>query len=198
MARWWESNKKAIFVLLIFGLFIVLFLSTAFTRVSFETTSGERVGDNTISVFMDVATDVPGNFSKSFENGNFSMFLNNFKNVGIVWLVVMVIMIFKLSSKKEYANIEYGSAEWCTDREAYKILSPDTGMILAYKKCLPVIPNPPSAKNGNILVIGGSGSGKSASFAIPNAMQLLGSYVFTDPKGEIYDRTAGMFKKMRL
>ena len=41
---------------------------------------------------------------------------------------------------------------------------------------------------------GGSGAGKSASYVIPNALQLLGSYVFTDPKGELYDKTAGYFK----
>ena len=40
----------------------------------------------------------------------------------------------------------------------------------------------------------GSGSGKSASYSIPNAYQMLGSYVFTDPKGELYDRTAGFLK----
>ena len=41
----------------------------------------------------------------------------------------------------------------------------------------------------------GSGSGKSASYSIPNAYQCLGSYVFTDPKGELYDRTAGYLKQ---
>ena len=41
----------------------------------------------------------------------------------------------------------------------------------------------------------GSGSGKSASYSIPNAAQMLGSYVFTDPKGELYDKTAGYLKK---
>ena len=40
-------------------------------------------------------------------------------------------------------------------------------------------------------MLDGSGSGKSASYVIPNAYQLLGSYVFTDPKGELYDKTAG-------
>ena len=40
----------------------------------------------------------------------------------------------------------------------------------------------------------GSGSGKSASYSIPNAYQCLGSYVFTDPKGELYDSTAGYLK----
>ncbi len=44
------------------------------------------------------------------------------------------------------------------------------------------------------MLYGGSGAGKSASYVIPNALQLLGSYVFTDPKGELYDKTAGFFK----
>jgi type IV secretion system protein VirD4 len=40
----------------------------------------------------------------------------------------------------------------------------------------------------------GSGSGKSSAYSIPNAYQCLGSYIFTDPKGELYDRTAGYLK----
>ncbi len=44
-------------------------------------------------------------------------------------------------------------------------------------------------------MLDGSGSGKSASYVIPNACQLLGSYVFTDPKGELYDKTAGYLKE---
>ena len=43
-------------------------------------------------------------------------------------------------------------------------------------------------------MLDGSGSGKSASYSIPNAHQCLGSYIFTDPKGELYDRTAGFLK----
>ncbi len=44
-------------------------------------------------------------------------------------------------------------------------------------------------------MLDGSGSGKSASYSIPNAYQMLGSYVFTDPKGELYDKTAGFLKR---
>ena len=50
--------------------------------------------------------------------------------------------------------------------------------------------------NVNVLVVGGSGSGKSACYSKPNAYQMLGSYVFTDPKGELYDDTAGYLKSM--
>lgn len=195
MREFFKKNKSTIIALLIIGVIITLFLSTAFTRVNFETTSGEMIGESPISAFISNAGDIPGNLKTSFSEDNLTIFLLNFRNIGLVWLVVMFFLLLKLSGKKEYANIEYGSADWCTDSEAYKVLSPNQGMILAHKKYLPVIPTPPPAKNGNILIIGGSGSGKSASFAIPNAMQLLGSYVFTDPKGELYDRTAGMFEK---
>ena len=44
-------------------------------------------------------------------------------------------------------------------------------------------------------MLDGSGSGKSSSYSIPNAYQCLGSYVFTDPKGELYDTTAGYLKQ---
>ena len=44
-------------------------------------------------------------------------------------------------------------------------------------------------------MLDGSGSGKSSCYSIPNAYQCLGSYVFTDPKGELYDRTAGYLKQ---
>ena len=43
-------------------------------------------------------------------------------------------------------------------------------------------------------MLDGSGSGKSSSYSIPNAYQCLGSYIFTDPKGELYDTTAGYLK----
>ena len=75
--------------------------------------------------------------------------------------------------------------------EQYQILNNKKGIVLAENNYLPV----DKRGNVNVLVVGGSGSGKSASYSIPNAYQLLGSYVFTDPKGELYDRTAGYLKE---
>ena len=46
------------------------------------------------------------------------------------------------------------------------------------------VPNPANARNKNVLVIGGSGSGKTRFFVKPNLMQLHSSYVVTDPKGQ--------------
>ena len=90
----------------------------------------------------------------------------------------------------DYEDIENGSSDWCEGGEQYKILSKNKGIILAEDNYLPV----DKIGNVNVLVVGGSGSGKSATYSIPNAYQMLGSYVFTDPKGELYDKTAGYLK----
>lgn len=194
MKGFWDKYKAPIVVLLVLGLIVCTFLASGWTRANYEITSGDLSGESKINAFMANSTDVLNNVSVSFSSENIAYFGTCFRNVGIVYLIFALFMLYKLSNKNEYENIEYGSADWCKDSEAYNVLSPKEGMILGYRKYLPVIPTPPPGKNGNILVIGGSGSGKSASFAIPNAMQMLGSYVFTDPKGELYDRTAGIFK----
>lgn len=103
----------------------------------------------------------------------------------------VLIGIAKAFPKHEYDDIEHGSSDWSENGEQYKVLSKSRGIVLAEKNYLPV----DKRGNVNVLVVGGSGAGKSASYVIPNALQLLGSYVFTDPKGELYDKTAGYFKE---
>ena len=108
----------------------------------------------------------------------------------ILCLVVTAIGIIKSKPKSNYEDIENGSSDWCEGGEQYRILNKNKGIILAEDNYLPV----DKIGNVNVLVVGGSGSGKSASYSIPNAYQMLGSYVFTDPKGELYDKTAGYLK----
>lgn len=196
MSGLWKRIKGAVIALLIIGICLCTFISAGWSRAEFEVSpQGTQSGDSTLNAFITHVSEFPENIKVSFSGENSSSFWLTFRNFGAVYLVACVILLLKMSNKKEYENIEYGSADWCSDSEAYQVLSKNNGMVLASKKYLPVLPTPPAGKNGNILVIGGSGAGKSASFVIPNAMQLLGSYVFTDPKGELYDRTAGMFKE---
>ena len=98
--------------------------------------------------------------------------------------------LYKAKPKSEYDGKEHGSSDWSQNGEQYKVLNKKEGILLAEDNYLPV----DKIGNINVLVVAGSGSGKTASFAIPNAYQALGSYIFTDPKGEIYDRTAGYLK----
>ena len=122
------------------------------------------------------------------------IFVNYLKNVGlfsILFAILMVIGFIKSAPKNEYTDMEHGSSDWSKNGEQYAVLSNKKGIILAEDNYLPV----DKRGNVNVLVVGGSGSGKSASYSIPNAFQQLGSYVFTDPKGELYDRTAGYLKQ---
>lgn len=114
---------------------------------------------------------------------------------GSLWYtIILVIAIgigaYKNRKKSEFQDIEHGSSDWCQGGEQYRVLSKDRGILLAQNNYLPLN----KLGNINVLSVGGSGSGKSSSYTIPNAHQMLGSYIFTDPKGEIYDKTAGYLK----
>ena len=127
---------------------------------------------------------------KCFSVEYFGTFFNMTKVAVGIFAFFAVIGIIKAIPSHEYEDIENGSSDWCEGGEQYKVLSKNKGIVLAEKNYLPV----DKRGNVNVLVVGGSGAGKSASYVIPNALQLLGSYVFTDPKGELYDKTAGYFK----
>ena len=113
-----------------------------------------------------------------------------------LWFTILLgiafgIGAFKNRKKTKYQDIEHGSSDWSQGGEQYRVLSRNSGILLAQNHFLPLN----KLGNINVLIVGGSGSGKSSSYTIPNAHQLLGSYIFTDPKGEIYDTTAGYLKE---
>lgn len=110
----------------------------------------------------------------------------------IAYLVAIVVIFLKKKNGNDYEGIEHGSSDWAKYGEQYRDgnVSRDSGFILAENNFLPLT----RQGNLNVLIAGGSGAGKSAAYVIPNAAQLLGSYVFTDPKGELYAKTAGFFK----
>lgn len=91
----------------------------------------------------------------------------------------------KKNSKKFRQGVEYGSARWGTaeDIKPYMDEKPDQNIILTQTESLTMNSrpkNPKYARNKNILVIGGSGSGKTRFFVKPNLMQLHSSYCVTD------------------
>ena len=124
---------------------------------------------------------------KIFSEGYLSIYGSVLLYFTIIFIILSAIGLYKSRIKSDYTDIEHGSSDWSENGEQYQILSRNKGIILAQNNYLPI------DKRGNIntLIVGGSGTGKSASYSIPNAYQMLGSYVFTDPKGELYDKTAG-------
>ena len=104
--------------------------------------------------------------------------------------VYLIVLYKKKNAKKWRKDIEYGSARWGgkKDIEPYVDPNPDNNIILTATESLtlngrPKIPK--HARNKNVLIVGGSGSGKTRFWLKPNLMQLHSSYCVTDPKGTI-------------
>ena len=106
---------------------------------------------------------------------------------GIIYLVVQS---KKKKAKKFRNDIEYGSAKWgaAKDIAPYVDPKPENNVIFTATESLTMNPrpkNPKHARNKNLLVIGGSGSGKTRFVLKPNLLQCHSSYVITDPKGTV-------------
>ena len=94
------------------------------------------------------------------------------------------------NAKKYRHNVEYGSARWGTAKDIEPFIAPkfEDNIILTRTERLMMSnrpKNPAHARNKNVLIVGGSGSGKTRFWLKPNLLQMHSSYVVTDPKGSI-------------
>ncbi len=186
-----KDNKKSIIVIVVLWviLSIVLVAPVAYS-IGISYVDGKF--DLTIfieKIFAEITSFT--SIGRVISEGYFGLFAKSLLYFSIFYIIFAIIGLYKSKPKHQYTDIEHGSSDWSENGEQYKMLSKNKGIILAQNNYLPV----DKRGNVNVLVVGGSGSGKSASYSIPNACQLLGSYVFTDPKGELYDKTAGYLKK---
>ena len=191
MQKAFEKNKKYLILFLILWIVLEIVLIAPMAVAIAESTSAQ--GQFELANFIENFGKEVSSFTAITRIGSAgagSAFGKGTLWLTILCLVVTAIGIIKSKPKSNYEDIENGSSDWCEGGEQYKILSKNKGIILAEDNYLPV----DKIGNVNVLVVGGSGSGKSASYSIPNAYQMLGSYVFTDPKGELYDKTAGYLK----
>lgn len=104
--------------------------------------------------------------------------------------VRLAVYIKGKDAKKYRKNVEYGSARWGTKTDIAPFMDPrpENNIILTQSEGLMMSgrpKNPANARNKNVLVVGGSGSGKTRFFIKPNLMQMHSSYVVTDPKGTV-------------
>ena len=112
--------------------------------------------------------------------------------VGVIGALAIRLAVYVKgkNAKKYRKGIEYGSARWGNAKDIQPYADPvfDNNVLLTQTERLTMSSrpkNPKYARNKNILVIGGSGSGKTRFFVKPNLMQLHSSYVVTDPKGTV-------------
>lgn len=105
-------------------------------------------------------------------------------------LIRLAVYVKGKNARKFRKNIEYGSARWGNAEDIKPYVDPtfSNNVILTQTERLTMNSrpkDPKTARNKNVLVVGGSGSGKTRFFIKPNLMQLHSSYVVTDPKGSI-------------
>ncbi|WP_368042726.1 VirD4-like conjugal transfer protein, CD1115 family [uncultured Ruminococcus sp.] len=122
--------------------------------------------------------------------------------LGLAGVMSLVLYVKSKNRKKFRQGEEYGSAVWGGEKdiEPYVDLScPENNVILTKTESLTMgKPSAPKfARNKNILVIGGSGSGKTRFFVKPNLMQMHSSYVVTDPKGTVLVECGKMLERGR-
>ena len=110
--------------------------------------------------------------------------------VAAALLIRLIVYVKGKNAKKFRKNLEYGSARWGKPEDIAPYVDPkfENNVILTQNERLMMSnrpKDPKTARNKNVLVVGGSGSGKTRFFIKPNLMQLHSSYVVTDPKGSI-------------
>ena len=124
--------------------------------------------------------------------------------VGVaVGVAMKFIMKMRAANKKKFRQgTEYGSAVWGTEKDIEPYMDfkeKDNNVILTQTEGLTMgkPSHPKYARNKNILVIGGSGSGKTRFFVKPNLMQMHSSYIVTDPKGTVLIECGKMLERGR-
>ena len=133
------------------------------------------------------------NMELTFKNGFVSFRLKDILAGTIAVAAVKVILIIKKQDAKKYRKgVEYGSARWGNKKDIEPFIDPvfENNIILTQTEYLTMNSRPKKpkyARNKNIIVVGGSGSGKTRFFVKPNIMQMHKkvSYIITDPKGTV-------------
>jgi len=108
----------------------------------------------------------------------------------VVAILVRVVLYMKMQNAKNYRKgEEYGSASFGTEKDIEPYIdwdNPYNNLLLSDTERLSMEPrmkDPATNRNKNVIVIGGSGAGKTRGHVKPNIMQLFSSYIITDPKG---------------
>ena len=154
-----------------------------FNKISFAYSLTD--GDNAVMRMMDVFNDFGAAFKNPLPSFNPKDLLIGAAAGAALWLIIW----YKKKNRKKFRNgEEYGSARWGNPRDIENFMDmddPENNIILSKTEGLILngrVP-PQYARNKNVMVIGGSGSGKTRFFIKPNIMQMHSSYVVTDPKG---------------
>lgn len=142
-------------------------------------------------------------FSLAFESAAPSFHLFDLA-VGVAGAVALRLMVYCKSknAKKYRRGVEYGSARWGGPKDIAPYIDPvfDNNILLTQTERLTMNnrpKDPKTARNKNVLVIGGSGSGKTRFFCKPSLLQAHSSYVCTDPKGTLLPEIGAFLERKK-
>lgn len=187
---------KVFTVAFLFFFFILVYATCVYLKY-LKDNQIESPGINEILSSMDML------FSKeSFKALNFELIKSSIIfQVTKLWIVyicffAMILLILTTKVSNDYRGVEHGSATWA-DKYDEKEFTDNTGIPIG-DNFYSTVNNPGkkyySPHNLNEILIGGSGAGKTFRKIKPDIMQMYGSYVITDPKGELYRDTAKFLK----
>lgn len=187
-----KLKKNVIIITLLIGL-CVGYLANRGTEIYVNSTS-ENTTDRLADIILYIQDDIEANpFHIYLTSKGLIGFLGGF---GLVCLGVW----YYLTSKKNYrADQEHGSSRFAAPEENKPFQNKNylKNILLTATERKSILPLKDFRYNlnNNILVIGGSGSGKTYTYVTPNLLQMYGNYVVTDPKGTIIDNVGHLFEK---
>ena len=178
------SKKKLSKLLALYLPYVVIGLVATNLGEAWRLAVGKELGDKIVSL-MDT---LPAVFSNPLPSLHpFDLFIGLCCGAGMR----LAVYLKGKNAKKYRHGMEYGSARWGTPKDIEPFMVPkfEDNIILTKTERLMMSnrpPDPKNARNKNVLVVGGSGSGKTQFWLKPNLLQCHSSYVVTDPNGSLY------------
>jgi len=172
-----------------------LFIMWAFLKLgtAFRMAEGANIGEQLMNTMQHIAPSF-ANFAPGFHPFDWI--------VGLVGAALMRVYIHGRAKKaqKFRRDIEYGSARWGLPADIKPFINPKFGenVILTGTELLTMNTrpaNPANARNLNCCIVGGSGSGKTRFWLMPNLLQAHSSFVVVDPKGGILGQVGTFLKR---
>ena len=177
------SKKKLSKLLALYLPYVVIGLLATNLGEAWRLAVGKELGDKIVSL-MDT---LPAAFANPLPSLHpFDLFIGLCCGTGMR----LAVYLKGKNAKKYRHGMEYGSARWGGPKDIEPFMAPkfEDNIILTKTERLMMSnrpPDPKNARNKNVLVVGGSGSGKTRFWLKPNLLQCHSSYVVTDPKGSI-------------